>query len=292
MTGIIKTSKYLLIFSILLMLTGCESKAIREAKEAYEASDYAAVVSLLSSEEIEDPEVIRILTESKAHVAFDNQDYLETVKLLQSMNDEEVKEYQIYKDACQKLVDSSVEDKNSDLLAEIYSLENNLHDYIYQVLTAPCDQLSYESFVFLEEFANKLQDSELKDSINQYLSDNANNRIRAFLIGEWEWQSDNETKTRINIMPYQDNLLGEVTQVGDNEIEYQILVGDIYWKDFEFIDAGKFTCYNLGKTRIGSVVDCTALCEIDYDEDLLKMHITAPEPYITVNADRDWKRIE
>lgn len=319
----------LLSVCIALTTTACESKAVKDAKQAYEEKDYSAVEVLLSDEEIEDPEIERILTiskifnsyedekfsavleqseklgqedledseikkmmtVSKAQLAFDQEKYLDVVNIIQQADDNELTSLPVYVKACHKYIDSAVAEGDAEPLSIIYGLDSSTSDYIYTQLSASCDNLDYKAFKYMENVLQILPDSDLKKELNDYLDSNKTNRIRAFLIGEWEWQTDDEKKTRVNLIAYKDNLLGEVTQVGDNEVEFQILKGDIYWKDFEFVEDDFYTCNNLCKTSDGYVVDVTATGKIDYEEETLQMHLTAPEPYQMVGADREWKRV-
>lgn len=83
-----------------------------------------------------------------------------------------------------------------------------------------------------------------------------------------------------------------MTPVGGNENEYQILEGDIYWKDFVFInDVIMRAWYNLCTTTSGTVVDVTETGKIDYENNVLNMNLTTPAPYQMVGADWQWIRI-
>lgn len=263
---------------------------ISKAYVAFDDSKYAEVIEELQSldEKIEDPDIERMLTISEAYVAYDNNQYLDVIKKLQEVDD---KTEAIYEDSCEKYVDTVVDQRDVDAIPEIYELESSTGECIFKKLTSPCDDLNYQAFIYLENVTSKLPESELKTQLTDYSEENSVNRIRAFFIGEWEWQSEDDVKTRVKVIAYKDNLLGEVTQVGDNEVEYQLLVGDIYWKEYEFVDDTFYTCNNLSKTKDGLVVEITATGKIDYENNSINMHLTAPEPYIMVYPDRHWTRV-
>lgn len=132
--------------------------------------------------------------------------------------------------------------------------------------------------------------SQLKATVESSTEEEKTGDVKEFLAGKWEWQGDYQTGTVVEVSSNADDTIGIVKIVGLDEIEYQIKEGDMYWKNFKFINEHSFTCQNLCKTRNGTVVYVTASGNIDYENETLYMHLTAPSPYNMVNADRTWKR--
>lgn len=141
---------------------------------------------------------------------------------------------------------------------------------------------------------SKLADGDIKTELQAYYDENKLNRPKAFLLGEWEWQSGDEKQTVVECIRHKDNLIGTVQVVGSNEKEYQIMKDDVVWKDFDFLNEKRFTCTCLCKTKDGINVECTTVGEIKYKKDELHQHLTAPDPFWMEekSANRDWKRID
>lgn len=286
-----KTMKFLsfiLSMLMLLALTACDS-SIRDAKKAYKNQEYKTVVDLLEGKVDLDEDTTQILLISKANIAFDAGDYLEVVKdLFEVTNGNEM---DIYVKAVDGAIDAFISSSDIVPVKQMLEYDKSIGDKLDKVLEDGCNSIDYNYFLLLDIAIDSVEDTDLVSRLTEYRDNNRNLRAKSFMLGEWEWQSDSEVNTRINNKLVDGQIMGIVTQVGNSEIAYQICLNDIYWKDYVFIDETNFTCYNLTKTTSGNVVDVTAVGTIDYENDTILLHLTAPAPFHMVNADRTFQRV-
>ena len=281
----------IIVFCLLLcnLFVACDSDNVKKAKEAYQKNDYATVVKQLESEENMNTGVSEMYTISKAYVKYDDKNYIEALKLLLSIDTG--KTHKIYGDAVDNLIQNAIERVDFRDVSSIIVKDSEIGELTAEKIIILCDNLDYNGFKALDSFLNVAEDGGLKDKLVDYSNDNKVKRVKAFLCGKWEWQSDTQIKTTVSNIIYEDNMLATVEIVGDNEKEYKILVGDIYWKDFVFIDEKNFTCVSLCKNVYGSVAECLTTGKIDYENNTVNLHLTAPQPYIMVNPDRCWIKL-
>ena len=278
----------IIAFSILLLVS-CESQNIKEAKKAFENKEYASVVNKLSYEENLNDDAITILTVSQAQIAYENKEYYKVINLLSTIPDG--KSNEIYEQAIMDAIDHFIQTSDAEDVKKIITIDEEAEDKLSKKIMDGCNQLDYKYYKLLDILTETLSDSETKNVLIEFQQENRLNRAKAFMIGDWEWQKNDEKNTIVKNRLVGDGLLGTVAQVGTNEIEYQIALNDIYWKDYVFIDETNFTCYNLTKMKTGNVVDVTAIGVIDYANEAINLHLTAPAPYFMVDADRTWKRL-
>ena len=278
----------ILALIISIGLSSCVSENVKLAEEAYSNEDFERVVELLETEDGLSNKTNEMLVISKAKIACDDEKYLDALDLLLQLKDG--KDLDFYTEVKENLVQVAIAEADSKMLVDAITLDSEIGVFSKDIIIEGCDNYEYDCFKTLYGMIESLADSELKDELIKYAGSNKEKRTMAFLVGTWEWQRNCETNTRVNNILYKDNLLATVETVGDNEKDYQILKGDVYWKDFVFIDDNEFTCINLCKTKNGAAVECMALGEIDYENDSIHLHLTAPEPYVMVDADRNWIR--
>lgn len=272
-----------------LLLVSCDSKNVKDAKKAFENKEYSTVVEKLKNEENLKDDTKSILTISEAQIAYENKDYSQIVNLLSTIPDGKTNE--IYSLSIANAIDAFVATSDVEEMKKIIAVDAEAEGQLCQKIMDGCNQLDYQYYKLLDILTESLSDSEAKNSLVEFKQNNRLTRAKAFMIGEWEWLKDTKVNTKVKNRLVGDELLGTVTQVGTTEIEYQIALNDIYWKDYVFIDETNFTCYNLTKMTTGNVVDVTAVGVIDYANEAIKLHLTAPAPYVMVNADRTWKRL-
>lgn len=270
------------------------SKSAQEenkAQEAYQAGNYSEVVGMLEGEQSLGEEAAEMLSVSKAHVAINEGRYLEAVRELAATKSGS--ETDIYSDAVDSLIKKALKDSSEKELVEAIELDPSIAEASVKAITEQCDALDYGAFKLMDKMLKKMPDAEAKADLQRYHNENKLNKPKAFLLGKWEWQSGGETKTAVSCIRHKDNLIATVDVVGDNERDYKILKDDVYWKDFDFLEPGRFTCTCLCKTEDGVNVECTTVGTINYKDDTLHLHLTAPDPYWMAeeSSDRDWKRI-
>lgn len=264
-------------------------QALSEAYLAYSEEEYALVIESLSNIELVDQEHLEMLAISKGMVSYQNQEYQNTIDYFATVEDG--RNIPEYKASCEKLIEYAFDARSVADIVRLNTLNEWTGEQILSLITAMCQSAEYADFLFADELVKELPESELRGNIQGIIEKYEIDRAKSFLFGDWEWESGDDVCTSVKVYRLEDGLLAEVLVVGDNEVEYQILVGDIYWKDFEFIDGTTFICNNLCKTRSAIVVDVTAMGKINYEDECIEMHLTAPAPYIMVNADRKWKKL-
>ena len=284
---------FLLISSMLIcvLITACDSENVKKAKEAYEEEDYVAVVADLETEQDLSNDVEEMLNTSKAHVAYDEGDYNEALRNILMV--ENGKETDFYSSIVDSLIDKSVVTADADGLINANEMEPDIGEKAKETILSRCDELDYNAFKLLRRMVSKLDDGDLKTELKTYYEANKLNRPKAFLLGEWEWQSGDKKQTTVECIQHKDNLIGIIMTVGSNEKEYQIRKDDVEWKDFEFLSEKRFTCTSLCKTKSGLNIECTTVGTINYKRDNMHLHLTAPDPYwmSEKSAERDWERI-
>jgi len=249
-----------------------------------------SVVNQLDNEENMSDDVYEIYTVSKAHIAYGNKNYIEVLNLLLSIDTG--KNFKIYSDAVDALIQNAIDKLDFNDVSSIIAKDAEIGNIAAKKIITLCNAFDYNGFEALDNFLNVVKEDETKDYLAKYSNDNKTKRAKAFLCGKWEWKSNTQVKTTVNNIIYEDNMLATVEIVGDNEKEYKILEGDIYWKDFVFIDETNFTCINLCKNVYGSVVECLTTGKIDYENMIINLHLTAPQPYIMDNPDRCWIKLQ
>lgn len=273
-----------LIFS----LYACESRNIKEAKEAFGNGEYRNVISLLEGEKNIDSELSGMLTISKANVAFSNKDYIEAIKYLSNVKNGT--HMNTYSESVQRCIEKAVKTSDADLLAQLISADNSTEEKIKTTLIDGCNSLDFKYFNILDSVINSFDETDMKADLIEYRDSNKINRAKAFLIGEWELQSNTQIKTVVKIQISENELVGTVKQVSENEAQYKIAVSDTYWKKFAFVDENTFSCYNLMKTINGNVLDVPTVGEINYETGSIALYLNVPAPYHTSDPNRIWKK--
>lgn len=272
-------------------LSGCESENVKDARDAYEKQDYQSVVEHLENESRDDAEVEEMYEVSRAQLFISAGDLSEAYKCYFELGNQE------FDEKANSLVvqaeELALESGNAEELIEMLKVNPAEGDAAVDFLFGKADSLNCDAFKCLDQVSASGASAELTEKCNSYLDSAESTRPKAWLIGIWEWQNDDETKEQVEIKANKDNLIGIVKVLGTTEAKYQIREFEIVWTDFEFMDSSSLTFNVLSKTTDGFPVDTTALVNIDYsNEDEMLQHITAPAPYSMVNADRSWKRIE
>lgn len=287
---LLRTVMIVTILCLGFLLTGCDSENVKKARDAYENGDYVTVIECLENESDLDNETEEMLAIARANVAFENGEYNEVVTELSVT--ESGKDTEIYKKSVKTIVKDAIQTGETKYLQKAIETDNQIGGYATNKITKACDEYNYNAFKVLESLKESLQDGDVKEQLTKYYDANKLNKVKAFLVGKWEWQHGDKVNTVVKNIIYKDNLMATVVTVGDNEKEYQILVDDVYWKDFEILDEKSFTCLNLCKTRDAIASECETVGRINYEDDSLHLHVTAPPPYRMVDPDRDWKRVE
>ncbi len=272
-----------------LLFVSCNSQYDKDAKKTLENKESAADIEKQKNEENLKDDTKDSLTISEAQIAYENKEYSQVVKLLSTISDGKTNE--IYSQSIANAIDAFVATSDIEDMNKIIAIDAEAEEQLCHKIMDGCNQLDYQYYKLLDILTESLSDSESKNSLIEFKQNNRLNRAKAFMIGDWEWQKDAEKNTKVKNRLVGDELLGIVTQVGANEAKYQIALNDIYWKDFIFIDETSFTCYNLTKMTTGNVVDVTAVGVIDYENETINLHLTAPAPFFMVDADRTWKKV-
>lgn len=169
-----------------------------------------------------------------------------------------------------------------------------LGDALAEKVQEECNALNYDVFLFLDELIEKLPEGECRSSLSQYAGESEVIRLQAFLNGTWAWYFEegvvNPAIVELNINP-DGTGTGIVVKAGGDLVKYRFVKGDVYWRDFEYQSGNAYSCYNLTKTTSGTVHGATASVTVDYENEVLHMHLT-PISHSVSNPDRDWVRYE
>lgn len=287
----IKRVLFICLLTVLLSLLfcSCDSENVKQAKEAYEQQDYAAVVELLSEEKIESNDVQDMLIISEANLLYEKKEYVAAVeKLVTASTGMETEQF---KEMFDTALDTSIANYDADGIIVLLGINSDAEKTVYKEITTACTNLDYDSFVLLNKIIKNLPDGKLKDDLTSYKKDNTITKAKAFLIGKWEWQEEDAEKfTTVKVVEYKDDLIGRVTKVGTLEEEYHYKKDDVYWSEFEFENSKSFLCKNLTKTTEGDPMSEMASAKIDYKDQTISIHLTGSENYNLVDPERVWKR--
>ena len=186
-----------------------------------------------------------------------------------------------------------METESADQLIDILELNCTASVAIKDKLISEANGLNNNSFKLIDAIVSSSLVSPEKDELATYITSNATKREQAFLIGTWEWQFDgDDVLTQIEVKPYQDSLIGIMKQASSTESEYCHVPGEVYWRDFVFIDANTFSCINLSMSKTGVTSDTPGIGTIDYaDENSFHLQVTGVGGTNLLYGSRDWKRI-
>lgn len=270
----------------ILLCCSCESEQVKQAKAAYSDGKYSEVVELLSKEENLSESSQDMLTISEANVLYENKEYLEAVKKLASSKDGLQNEQ--YEEMFSEALNDAIANKSADNVIELLQLDDSKQDVIYEAVTTACNDKDYNGFLVLDGLIEKLEDGDLKTKFASFNDEYDLLRAEAFLVGTWEWQIEgNEKFTKVKVVPYNNNLIGRIAEVGSDLEDYHYATDDMYWENFEFESDTSFIVSNLTKTQDGTAMPQVSSGKIDYESGEIEINVTnALDPI------RTWKRIE
>ena len=270
---------------ICMLIVSCESQNVKDAKEAFEEGKYDKVIECLEKEEKLNDELTEDLYVAKAHVAYDNGKYVEAID--NAIKVEDGKDLEVYKMAEEEIVKTSIKKGKAKTLLQAIKVDPYIATYAAGEITKACDELDYNAFKVLEKLAKKLPDGDVKKQLAEYSEDNKIHKAEAFMIGDWEWQFEGYKKlTKVNVISYNNNLVGRITEVGDYLEDYHYKKDDVYWSDFEFENSKKYLCYNLTRYQDGDVAGRTASGTIDYKNETITINATGAS-----NPIRKWRKV-
>lgn len=232
-----------------------------------------------------------MLAVSNAHVAFDSGLYSDAIQCLLQIKEPQSNE--LFDAATQAALSKAFETGSPDQLIGILALDSAASPVVKDKLVSEADGLNNKSFKLIDAIINSSLASTEKDELGAYIASNSTKREQAFLIGTWEWQFDgDDVLTQIEVKPYQDSLIGIMKQASTTEAEYCHVPGEVYWRDFVFIDANTFSCINLSMSKTGVTSDTPGVGTIDYsNEDSFHLQVTGVGGTNLLYGSRDWKRI-
>lgn len=282
----------LAMFVLCISLCACDSENVKNAREAYDAGNYAEAIELLNTEENLSASATGLLGESKAQLANEQGNYSDAISELIAVN--KSSSDALYKEILQNAIDDANTNGNSANLIGIIQQEPSNSTAIYEALEAEAVADNIMAYQAIDGISSSVDiEDAIREQFASFIKENGEQRARAFLIGTWEWGGSEGTKTKVEVKPQGDGLIGIVTQVGDDSIKYQLQTGDVYWTDFIFLEPTQFTCKNLAKTTNGVPVPCTAVGTIDFNSnDKLALHLSSDIGlYNVINPDRIWTRV-
>lgn len=284
----------LVCFTIIVLcisLCACDSDNVKNARGAYNAGNYAEAIELLDAEENLSTSAKELLGNSKAQLAKEQGDFSNAIGELIAVN--KPSSDTLYKEILQCAIEDANTTGSSEHLTRIIQQDSSNATSIYEALQTEAVANNIMAYQAIEGISsNEAIDKTIKEQFASFISENGEQRARAFLLGTWEWSGGEGTKTKVEIKPQGDGLIGIVTQVGDNSTKYQLQTGDVYWTDFIFLEPTQFTCKNLAKTTNGVPVPCTAVGTIDFSSsNMLALHLTSDVAlYHVIDPNRVWTR--
>lgn len=282
----------LVMSALCISLCACDSENVRNAREAYNAGNYVEAIELLNTEENLGSSAKELLGNSKAQLANEQGDYSVAIGELIAIN--KSSSDTLYKEILQNAIEDANTNGSSVNLIGIIQQEPSSSTAIYEALKAEAIADNIMAYQAMDDISSSADIEEtIKESFVSFINENGEQRARAFLLGTWEWSSGEETRTRVEVKPQGDGLIGIVTQVGNDSTKYQLQTGDVYWTDFIFLEPVQFTCKNLTKTTNGVPVPCTAVGTIDFNSnDKFTLHLTSDIGlYHVITPDRTWTRV-
>lgn len=283
---------YLTMFVLCISLCACDSETVKSAREAYNAGNYAEAIELLNTEELTSNSAKELLGSAKAQLANEQGNYSDAIAELIAIN--KTPSDSLYKEIVQNAINNANTNGESIHLIGIAQQDSSNTAAIYEALEAEALAGNIMAYQAMDGIASSADlEDDLKEQFASFIKENGEQRARAFLVGTWEWSGDEGNKTRVEVKPHGDDLIGIVTQVGDNLTKYQLQTGDVYWTDYIFLDPTQFTCKNLAKTTNGVPVPCTAVGTIDFNKsNSLALHLSTDIGlYSVVDPDRIWIRV-
>lgn len=294
MKTIIKTVCVCLATCALCMtLCACDSENVKNAKEAYNEGNYAEAIELLNAEEQLNASAKELLANSKAQLANEQGDYSVAISELIAVN--KPSSDALYKEILQNAIEDANATGNSEHLIGIIQQDSSNTASIYEALETEAIADNIKAYQAMDGISsNSDLEEAVKEQFTSFIRENGEQRARAFLIGTWEYVEDGEDiKTRVDIKPQKDDLIGIVSQVSNHMIQYQFQTGDVYWTDFVFLEPTQFTCKNLTKSTNGSPDWSNAVGTINYNaDDTFTLHLTPDSGFYIINEpNRIWKRV-
>lgn len=281
----------LAMFALCISLCACDSDNVKNAREAYNASKYAEAIELLNSEENLSNSAKELLGNSRAQLAKEQGNYSNAIGELIAVN--KSPSDTLYKEILQCAVEDANTTGNSEHLTSIIKQDSSNAASIYEALQAEAVADNIMAYQAMDGISSSEDIEEaVREQFISFINENGEQRARAFLLGTWEWSGGEGAKTKVEIKPQGDGLIGIMTQVGDDLTKYQLQTGDVYWTDYIFLEPTQFTCKNLTKTTNGVPVPCTAVGTIDFgSSNKLALHLTSDIGlYHVINPDRVWTR--
>ncbi len=273
---------------MVIIMCSCDSEKVKSAKDAYADGNYTEVVKSLSEEENLDQNAQDLLIVSEANVAFENKDYLGAVQKLvtssKGLNEEQFEE--MFTAAVQDAVTNGSVENISALL----EIDASKEDVIVEAITTACQDKNYNAFLALDGLVAGLEDGELKTKLTDFDKEYEKLRAESFMVGNWEWLPKGDEKAaKVSVVPYENNLIGRLTDFGTFFSGYHYNIDDVYWQDFQFDGKDSFLCNNLLRYNDsqGTAVGVIASGKIDYENKSITLTISgAQEPV------RTWKRLD
>ena len=278
--------------ALCISLCACDSENVKSAREAYNAGNYAEAIELLNAEDQLNGNAEELLANSKARLANEQGDYSAAITELIAVN--KSSSDALYNEILQNAINAANTTGDSAHLISIIQQDSPNASTIYEALEAEAVADNIKAYQAMDGISSSADiDDAQKEQFASFIRENGEQRARAFLIGTWEYVEDGDVKTRVDIKPQKDNLIGIISQVSNYMIQYQFQTGDVYWTDFVFLEPTQFTCKNLTKSTNGSPDQSNAVGTIDYSsDDTFKLHLTPDSGYYIINQpDRIWKRV-
>lgn len=275
-----------------LVLCACESENLKKAREAYDSGNYTEAIELLNAEDSTSDSAKELLGRSKAKLASEEGDYSAAIGELIAIGENSSSE--LYQEILQSAIASANLTGDSTYLVGILQQDSSNGDVIFEAMETEAKAGNIKAYRAMDGISSSADLDEVAiDQFSTFLRENGEQRARALLIGTWEFVENEKKRTRVEIKPQGDNLIGIVSQVGDGSVKYQLQKGDVYWKEFVFLEPTQFTCTNLAKTTNGVPVPCTAVGTLDFStDDEFSRHLTADIGlYNVINPDRVWIRV-
>lgn len=270
-----------------LVLCACDSQEVKDAKAAYEEGDYAKTVELLSKEKDLDQDAKDILIFSEANVLNKDGKNLDAVKKLVTCSQGTQAEQ--FEEMYTAALDDAIATKAPDSVIELLKIDETKTDAVYDTITKACKDKDYNGFVVLEGLVENLDDGDLKTKLSEFAKEYTILKAQSFMLGTWERHVEGvEKNARVKIVSYNDNYVGRVVRVGDDQKDYHFKEDDILMQDFEFENGDKFIYSGLVKYTDGSSEREIATGTIDYKKDTYSVQLSGN----VVRSEYTYTRVE
>lgn len=231
-----------------------------------------------------------LLLLSRAHRAFDNEDYQTVLQLMDEYPDR--LNEKIYNDSalyyfqdCWADTTSVYDCDTAILVTKDYlnrsNQEASVTSYLEESFTTLIKSEVYDVFPYMDKIVYGLKDTVDCSRLSKLLEESTIERIESFLIGKWLRSDDTTLNGAIlEVVKSDDELIGIMRDFTNCTNFVAFEPGDIKWKNIAVISNSEFGLHDLTKnydSNTYEILDAryqSAVAQIDFTNNSLSIHVT------------------